>query len=94
MHDNQIDVCDGTPAHLDLMTDARNEASLTLPCHFILGGDTMGAGQVQAFFESVRPQRPTITNIYGVAECAVDSTAFDVTAESVNEFSGPIRAAI
>lgn len=74
--DNQIDVTDGTPTHLRLLLQAPK--SRELPRHFIIGGEALPAALVGRFQKHFKGAQAIITNIYGVAECGVDSVAFDV----------------
>ncbi|MFK7962983.1 MAG: amino acid adenylation domain-containing protein [Burkholderiaceae bacterium] len=86
---HEIDVTDGTPAHLSLIAEAGAGTStaepLPLPGRFILGGDRMTSGQLKAFYGAVTPAKPEIINIYGVAECTVDSSAYRVNSAALEQ---------
>ena len=86
---HQIDVTDGTPAHLSLIAETgagtRTAEQLPLPSRFILGGDRMTSGQLKTFYRAVMPANPEIINIYGVAECAVDSSAYRVNSAALEQ---------
>ena len=85
LDDRSIDIVDGTPAHLDLLIEGSSDRPL--PKHLILGGDTMLVSQVKEFYARVAPQTPKITNIYGVAECCVDSCAYEVTSTNISDLN-------
>lgn len=70
----QIDLCDGTPAHLKMVSKA-HAAPLVTVRHLIIGGDVLPKDTLSAFYGCCAAQRPAITNIYGVSECCVDSVA-------------------
>ena len=69
-----IDVCDGTPAHLKMISKAHTAPLVTVR-HLIIGGDVMTKDTLTAFYGCCTAQPPGITNIYGVSECCVDSVA-------------------
>ena len=73
---NQIHISDGTPAHLRLLMQATEQSYL--PQHLIIGGEAMPAELIKRFKNHFKWKAITITNIYGVAECCVDSTAYHV----------------
>ena len=72
--DERIDVSDGTPAHLRMTAEARDRPRIPVR-HLLIGGDLLTPGVVRQFLaECARPD-VTVTNVYGVAECCVDSLA-------------------
>lgn len=76
---HQIDISDGTPTHLRLMTESNGGVGPKLPVrHFIIGGEALSRTVVENFFAGQEDSAPVISNIYGVAECAVDTTCFRV----------------
>ncbi|MCK4258408.1 MAG: amino acid adenylation domain-containing protein [Halanaerobiales bacterium] len=83
---NSIDISDGTPAHLDLISKSIDKPVNALPVkHFIIGGEAMYARTVVDFIDKFIDYRPNITNIYGPAECCVDTTAYLVKLERLHE---------
>lgn len=78
----RIDVCDGTPAHLQLMASARRQSSRLTVRHFIIGGDVLEPAVVRALRERVAGPSTAITNVYGLTESGVDSTAYRLPAQS------------
>jgi len=80
--DHEIDVSDGTPSHIRLMVDGMRRGTPILDVkHFIIGGETLPYTIAEKFFNESRINTPIITNIYGPAECCVDSTSYDVTSD-------------
>ena len=88
--DFDVDISDGTPSHLQLLSDFVDTNDLKLPSHFIIGGEKLTSKHCRNFFDAVSPNQPVITNVYGVAECSVDSTSCDVTIENLDAFSDEI----
>jgi iturin family lipopeptide synthetase B len=81
---HSIDISDGTPTHLRLMTESNDGTGPELPVrHFIIGGDALSRPVVERFFAGQTDNPPAISNIYGVAECAVDTTCFRVERDRV-----------
>jgi len=82
-----IDIMDGTPAHLVMLTEAMGQ-SLTGPGvkHFLIGGETLTRQVVEEFFNRYPPAapRPKITNIYGPTECTVDNAAYDISGQNTD----------
>lgn len=76
-HEHQIEISDGTPSHLHLLANTSPTILGNLPVrHFIIGGERMQSTDVSLFYKRIPTVNPKITNIYGVAECAVDSLCF------------------
>ncbi|NIM15606.1 MAG: amino acid adenylation domain-containing protein, partial [Candidatus Aminicenantes bacterium] len=74
-----IDISDGTPTHLRLLLESC--ITDTFPFfvrHFIIGGEALPNKVVEDFFRRFAGKTPGITNIYGVTECAVDSTFYEI----------------
>jgi iturin family lipopeptide synthetase B len=77
--DREIDVCDGTPAHIKILACAPESFGDRLPLrHLLIGGDVLYYEDVARYFRRFPKSTTTITNLYGVAECTVDSTAYRV----------------
>ena len=82
--EHTIDISDGTPTHLRLMTESNGGAGPELPVrHFIIGGEALSRPVVERFFAGQKDSPPVISNIYGVAECAVDTTCYRVERDRV-----------
>ena len=79
---HEIDISDGTPSHIRLMLDSIRRRTPRLDVkHFIIGGETLPHAIVEKFFNESGINSPLITNVYGPAECCVDSTSYDVTSD-------------
>jgi amino acid adenylation domain-containing protein len=75
----RIDVADGTPAHLRLLAEG-GDAPPVACRRLLIGGDRLTAQDLRAFRERGATPATTVINVYGVAECCVDSTAEIITA--------------
>lgn len=76
---HQIDVTDGTPAHLQMLQGAHSLRGVRL-LHMLIGGEALRyetLREVRALFNEYG-LAPIITNVYGPTECCVDVSAFDV----------------
>lgn len=84
----QIDVSDGTPAHLRLLLDGSDRDLRELNVrHFIIGGEVMPQALIRRFLEAFDGEAPSVTNAYGPAECCVDCVAWRVDAERLADYS-------
>jgi amino acid adenylation domain-containing protein len=78
--DNTIDISDGTPAMLYLLVNADVSGPAGIPVkHFIIGGEELPAALARSFHDRFDIDQSQLTNIYGPAECCVDSTAYLVS---------------
>lgn len=86
--ENEIDLTDGTPSHLILLLEAMNYNSAKPNLkQLVIGGESLPKETVERMFSKLGPDHvPIITNSYGLTECCVDSTYFDVTEENVNHY--------
>lgn len=73
-HDERIDVSDGTPAHLRMVSHVRAAPPVNVR-RLIIGGDVLSKNVVQEFYEQCATPLTGIINIYGVSECTVNSIA-------------------
>jgi amino acid adenylation domain-containing protein len=71
-----IDISDGTPVHLRFLLETPGPLPVR---HFLIGGEELPVRLVRAFSEAFSPMPPVITNVYGPAECCVDSTCYTVS---------------
>ncbi|MGH3567669.1 MAG: amino acid adenylation domain-containing protein [Pseudonocardia sp.] len=71
--DEQVDVSDGTPAHLRMTTTVAGEPPVNVR-RFLIGGDVLSADVARRFLAECSAETKVI-NVYGVAECCVDATA-------------------
>ena len=84
-----IDVSDGTPAHLQLMLESRYQCR-SFPQRLIIGGERLSGALVREFYRRFGRYSPIVTNIYGVAECCVDSSAFHITPAIADELPSSV----
>ncbi|OAB44324.1 non-ribosomal peptide synthetase [Paenibacillus glacialis] len=89
--DNQIDLTDGTPAHLKLLLKSNDFQGISLQ-YMLIGGEALSQQSVvelTSLFSINQISPPTIINVYGPTECCVDAATFKVVPELV---SGNSRA--
>lgn len=83
---HQIDISDGTPAHLKMLCHATLSAEETLCVrHFIIGGEALIPQVVTDFLAKFSNSSPKITNVYGPAECCVDSSSYLVVPSEIEQ---------
>ena len=76
-NDRRIDVSDGTPSTLSLFLNTAEPLADALNVkHLIIGGEALPATLVKSLYKTFASSSTRITNIYGPAECCVDSTAY------------------
>jgi len=81
--DRRIDVADGTPSQLRLLSRPGSSIPGSLPVRkFIIGGEKMLSAEMQRLYDRYPEATFKVVNIYGVAECAVDSIAFSFDRQS------------
>ena len=79
---NKIDISDGTPEHISILTEALDSKKEDLTVkHFIIGGEVLLSEVLRRFYAKFRDEKPYITNVYGPTECCVDSTAYFIKDE-------------
>ncbi|WP_240903879.1 non-ribosomal peptide synthetase, partial [Chengkuizengella sediminis] len=79
---NSIDISDGTPIHISMMSyfiENREECKLK---HLIIGGEILNIKQVRQVLNGFSDVR--ITNVYGPTECTVDTTTYLVQGNESN----------
>lgn len=81
---NRIDVVDGTPSLWDLLVaDAVSDRRGWAPRHIIIGGEALPVNLLQRYFEGSEGKETLWTNVYGLTEASVDSTAMTVSFEDL-----------
>ncbi len=85
---HSIAICDGTPSHLHLLLLGSKNAYL--PKHLIIGGETLRSNVIREMKNHFTKSETVITNIYGVAECAVDSVSYNINLKDPIPFEGTI----
>ncbi|QII47587.1 lichenysin non-ribosomal peptide synthetase LicA [Bacillus paralicheniformis] len=78
---HQIDVTDGTPAHLQLLSAADDLSGVKLR-HMLVGGEALSrvaTERLLQLFAETAESVPAVTNVYGPTETCVDASSFTVT---------------
>jgi amino acid adenylation domain-containing protein len=83
---HQIDISDGTPAHLKLLFHRfrYKDRDPVRVGHFLIGGEELKPHVVKQFL-SLFDHPPEITNVYGPAECCVDSSSYNVDLNEIQQ---------
>lgn len=82
---HNIDISDGTPAYIRLLSETSLCGRMGVS-HFIIGGEALSLTEVERFYNNYGGySRPYITNVYGPTECCVDATAFTIKPEELRE---------
>ncbi|ELR72266.1 Long-chain-fatty-acid--CoA ligase [Fulvivirga imtechensis AK7] len=85
---NKIDVSDGTPTHLRLLTSAlTTNNSLRTLGSWILAGEFLPKELVSEFYEKNNNAKVQLYNFYGPTETCVDSTGYKVDPEKLNDYT-------
>ncbi|MGQ8873040.1 amino acid adenylation domain-containing protein [Paenibacillus sp. TSA_86.1] len=82
----QIDLTDGTPAHLKLLSRVENVQGISLK-YMLIGGEALSQQSVAEFtalFSLHDTPPPTIMNVYGPTECCVDAATYRVVPEELD----------
>ncbi|NLD48503.1 MAG: non-ribosomal peptide synthase/polyketide synthase, partial [Clostridiaceae bacterium] len=84
--DNQIDVSDGTPGHLNMLVNMLEESTDTIGVrHFVIGGEDLHKALVAQLFNKVADERLLVTNVYGPTECTDVTTLYTVDRENIGK---------
>jgi fengycin family lipopeptide synthetase D len=81
-----IDISDGTPTHIKLLSESEGDMAGIVLKHFIIGGEPLTKNTAAGFFKRFKQHTPKITNVYGPTECCVDSTSFEATKENIETY--------
>ncbi|MDP4143546.1 MAG: amino acid adenylation domain-containing protein [Bacillota bacterium] len=84
---NKIDISDGTPIHLSILSDCSSEQLNRINVkNFIIGGEALRNSTVISFLSKFsNDNSPNIVNVYGPTECCVDATLYVINKENMNE---------
>ncbi|MEW4327512.1 amino acid adenylation domain-containing protein [Rossellomorea marisflavi] len=83
--ENGIELMDGTPAHLKMLT-ANAEKREELPgslIHLLVGGEKLHAEDVKNFIHHFDNRNLSVTNLYGLTESTVDNTTFTINRKTL-----------
>ncbi len=87
-NNKNIDISDGTPIHLSLLSDCDLQQGNELKVkHFLIGGEKLLYKTVRCFFDRFKNSDFLITNVYGPTECCVDSIAFLISRDNIYDVS-------
>ena len=79
-----IDISDGTPTHQRMLMTALDAEKVSVPVkHFLVAGEMFPKKLAEQFLKHFPSAPPAISNIYGPTEACVDSSAFEISAESL-----------
>ena len=92
--DNEFDLIDGTPHHLELLKSLlldEKTSKFNFPQKCLIGGEGLKVSLVKDFFDWIR-SNIEIYNAYGPTECTVDSSLFMINKDNIdclenNDFS-------
>ncbi|MFS1513883.1 non-ribosomal peptide synthase/polyketide synthase [Chengkuizengella sp. SCS-71B] len=79
---NQIDISDGTPIHLNMISHFLQNRENRKLKHFIIGGDILNLKSVNEILNTFTNAK--VTNVYGPTECTVDATTYLVKGNETN----------
>lgn len=83
---HNIQLSDGTPAHLSIIRDMLIDKKIELPTkHFVIGGEELSIDLVRDFFASNPKNELKITNVYGPTECCDVSTMYEINREKIDQ---------
>ncbi|NEW06400.1 amino acid adenylation domain-containing protein [Paenibacillus sp. SYP-B3998] len=82
---NQIDLTDGTPAHLKLLLKSYDVQGISLK-YMLIGGEALpqqSVVELTSLFAINHITPPTIINVYGPTECCVDAATYKAVPEQL-----------
>lgn len=85
---NSIDISDGTPIHLSILSNCSQEQLKRIPIRcFLIGGEALHNGIVTSLLDKCNRGDKTldIVNVYGPTECCVDATSYLINQDNCNE---------
>ncbi|MCP5049886.1 MAG: amino acid adenylation domain-containing protein, partial [bacterium] len=89
--ERNIRISDGTPAHLDIILNVKEQLEHRLPVEFfVIGGEELKQDLCTRFFNVVDNRQLKILNVYGPTECCDVTTSFTVTRDLSRRHRVPI----
>ncbi|MCP5049719.1 MAG: AMP-binding protein, partial [bacterium] len=86
-----IRISDGTPAHLDIILNVKDQLDSYLPVEiFVIGGEELKPDLCTQFFTAVNHPELKIVNVYGPTECCDVTTSYTVTGNLSPQHRVPI----
>ncbi len=83
---NNIDISDGTPNHIRLITGVDNNNLDAIKVKkFIIGGEALSNDIINGFKSKLINGDTEIINVYGPTECCVDSTFYTINKNNVDD---------
>jgi tyrocidine synthetase-3 len=84
----EVEVSDGTPAHLRLLTQTISAEDNRLKLkHLLIGGEVLLKHTLKDFMDCFKGNEPEIINVYGPTECTVDSTLYSINLQEYNDLT-------
>lgn len=85
---HKIDITDGTPSHLRIIAEVLDTLPKMPPLkHLLIGGEQMDLPALKKIYQHYGENAPKTINLYGPAECTVDSIAFDIHKNNIQELT-------
>ncbi len=85
---HKIDITDGTPSHLRIMAEVL-DTLIEMPRlkHLLIGGEQLDLPALKKIYARYCENAPKTINLYGPAECTVDSITFNIDKENIQELT-------
>ncbi|MCP5045958.1 MAG: amino acid adenylation domain-containing protein, partial [bacterium] len=89
--ERNIRISDGTPAHLNIILDVKEQLGHHLPVEiFVIGGEELKPDLCTRLFTAVNHRELKIMNVYGPTECCDVTTSYTVTRDISRRHRVPI----
>jgi amino acid adenylation domain-containing protein/non-ribosomal peptide synthase protein (TIGR01720 family) len=75
---HQVDISDGTPAHIQLLLENEEEIQAGVKS-YLIGGESLSREITGDFLNRFEKDAPRIINVYGPTECTVDAASYEIT---------------
>ncbi|GMQ55845.1 hypothetical protein AN1V17_02370 [Vallitalea sediminicola] len=84
---NNIHISDGTPMHIKILLNCEeNKVQSTKIKEYIIGGEELNLNSVKDLYQAFGQKiKPYINNVYGPAECCVDSSIYKINSDKIND---------